>query len=376
MAKRTNVARWDSKSNRWVIKVQKDGIRKSFYSSVAGRKGQIECHNKADAWLEHNISNTNRKIREITAEYIEHKKLTTSKSNWRQLDGYVRNWIDPKIGNIKIGSLSEMHLQSVLDSAYAAKLSNKTLNNIRACLQNFLKYCRKANYTQLHVEDLVIRAGAYTKEKTILQPDDLKLLFSNDNVLLNKEVQYDIYVNAYRFEVLTGLRPGEVFGLQWNDIKNGIVHLKRSINRYGEITNGKNKNARRDFALTPLAQSVIEAQKRKCKELGIKSDYIFTTEEGEHISQSTYYKRWVKYREFTGMQSTASPYELRHTFVSAVKTLPEGYLKQVVGHSKDMDTYGIYSHKFDGDMRKTADLIQDIFEDIISSETDHEAVGF
>ena len=54
-------------------------------------------------------------------------------------------------------------------------------------------------------------------------------------------------------------------------------------------------------------------------------------------------------------------YEMRHTFVSVVKSLPEGYLKQLVGHSKDMDTYGVYSHEFLGDSKKTAELVEDIF---------------
>lgn len=66
--------------------------------------------------------------------------------------------------------------------------------------------------------------------------------------------------------------------------------------------------------------------------------------------------------------TTTSPYELCYTFVSAVKSLPEGYLKQVVGHSKDMDTYGTYSHDMDGDQKTTANLKENIFIEILKSE--------
>jgi len=61
-------------------------------------------------------------------------------------------------------------------------------------------------------------------------------------------------------------------------------------------------------------------------------------------------------------------YELRHTFVSITKSLPEGYLKQLVGHSKDMDTYGIYSHEIASDKENAAQMIQDIFDSIFKEK--------
>ena len=49
--KRINTAIWLEKYQRWQIKVQKDGERKTFTCPVPGRKGQIECNGKADKWL-------------------------------------------------------------------------------------------------------------------------------------------------------------------------------------------------------------------------------------------------------------------------------------------------------------------------------------
>ena len=37
MGKRTNTAAWQEKQGRWRIDVQKDGKRRSFYSSTPGR---------------------------------------------------------------------------------------------------------------------------------------------------------------------------------------------------------------------------------------------------------------------------------------------------------------------------------------------------
>ena len=56
MGKRTNTAVWEEKYQRWRIAVQKDGVRKQFYSSTPGRTGQREANAKADAWLEDGIA--------------------------------------------------------------------------------------------------------------------------------------------------------------------------------------------------------------------------------------------------------------------------------------------------------------------------------
>ena len=55
MGKRTNTAAWSEKHKRWQINVQRDGKRRSFYSSTPGRTGQREANAKADAWLDDGI---------------------------------------------------------------------------------------------------------------------------------------------------------------------------------------------------------------------------------------------------------------------------------------------------------------------------------
>ena len=49
-----------------------------------------------------------------------------------------------------------------------------------------------------------------------------------------------------------------------------------------------------------------------------------------------------------------SLYELRHTFVSLVQDLPDGKLKPLVGHSRNMDTRGVYAHSVEGSAEDTA----------------------
>jgi hypothetical protein len=46
--------------------------------------------------------------------------------------------------------------------------------------------------------------------------------------------------------------------------------------------------------------------------------------------------------------------------------LPEELLKQVVGHSASMDTFGVYGHAMDGDEERTVRIMDDVISGILS----------
>ena len=348
--KRTNTASWDEKNKRWRIAVQKDGVRRNFYSSTPGRNGQREANRKADDWLDKDIEERIRCDRALDF-FVENIRERTSFSNYDVEERRVRLYIKPEIGNIFVESITEATLQSIIDKN-SKKLSKKSLINLKATLTAFAKYCRKHKWTDLVPEDLSIPKGASGSEKNVLQPEEVQKLFSSDYTTWRGKPVVEPYVNAWRFQVLTGLRPGELFGLKWTDIKDDYVFLKRSINKFNETTKGKNENAIRSFKLTSLSKSIIESQP--------KTDvYVFP------VTSGTYYKDCLaRYCKANGI-TVITPYELRHTFISMAKYLPEGMVKSIVGHSKNMDTFGVYGHALTGDEDIIADNLQDVFDKII-----------
>lgn len=367
MGKRTSSAYWEEKRNRWRIDVQKNGIRKTFYSSTPGRNGKRECHEKADAWLDDGIVCATKKVKDMAAEYMEDLKCTTSQSHWRQYQNYIDNYIVKQLGNVRVEDLTEQHLQSVINKAYSSGKAKKTLLNMRACINNFLKFCRKSKTTTLFCEDLRIPKGAQTSEKIILQPDDIRRLFSEDTIVIRGKEMTEQYIYAFRFAVVTGLRPGEIIGLQRKDISGKVVRINRAVNYYGETTSGKNDNARRTFELSPIAEQILKDQLVFMARCGIVSPYVFPSSTGECTKQQTYAKHLKRFCEQHNI-TTASPYELRHTFVSVAKSIDTGMLKSLVGHSAAMDTLGVYSHDMQGDMHKAAGEVNALFDEILKSK--------
>ena len=373
---RTNTAAWSKARGRWEVSVQRDGVRRKFTCSTPGRNGQRECNRKADDWLSGAAGSrldrlrvaeavelyrrhvadlwaTRRGVKRAPDAPITGKDLGSDRPMFSLLDTWTADistrWVD-KVGDFEV--------QTILDKAFAAGRSRKTIKDIRHAVLALLKFCRRAGYTDYRPDDVEIPRNARNREKHILQPDDLAVLFSSDRTTYQGREVFDPTIDAYRFVVLTGLRPGENAFLLVEDIDGNVAHIRGSLNADGEITTGKNANALRDVTLYPLA---MEQVKRQLLLTGRRSGPLWGISR-----QDTFREQWYRYCAHNGLPHI-TPYELRHTFVSIAQDLPEGQLKQLVGHSRNMDTRGTYAHEVQGQRQRTAANLEKIFAELLAS---------
>ena len=367
---RTNTAVWLEKYQRWQIKVQKDGERKTFTCSTPGRKGQIECNAEADKWL-CGITMRSMRAKELYDNWIDELKLTTSKSYWSDYECVGRLYIKPEIGMRKVEAINEQHLQNVILKNFQSgkkgkPLSYKYLKTIRDCMSAFMKYARKCGQTNLRPENLYVPKSAPRGQRTILQPASIEKLFSSTQTFCSRKIQDDTFVHAYRFAVATGLRPGELLELTIENIFENMVRVSGSQNVYGEHTTGKNQNAQRDFALNDITRSIVLDQKRLRIKQGFRCEYFFCNKSDNQATHDQYRNAWMRYRTYNGLEDV-TPYELRHTFVSLVQTLPDGTIKPFVGHSQNFDTRGVYAHDVGGEKEAAAFLIGETLKKFIKT---------
>ena len=366
MSIRTNEAKWNESRKMWRIDVQKDGVRKSFYSKLPGRKGKIECHAKADEWLEHDVFNGDTRVQVLFNKWMEHQMQTTSRSAWSQYQSYVKCHFIPRFGFYKMAKLTEHDLQEMIDELAAQGLARKTLMNIRSACTCFLKWCRKHNYTTLRCEDLTIPAIAPKGERKILDVGDFPKVFQCGETTWRGKVVPEWYIHAYRFVLCVGLRPGELIGLQWRDVSfaDKRIYVKGSINKFNERTRGKNDNARRTVPIGEIALQILSDQRKMLMTHSMLSDYVFPGKNGLHVKEDTLRSNRYRFCAHNGI-ARVTPYELRHTFVSANVKLPAGLMKDVVGHSQNMDTYGVYGHVFGDSQDQAADAINAAVDKLI-----------
>lgn len=336
---------------RWRIRVQENGKRLSFSSSLPGNKGRKECRDKYERWLYDREAIGGKSVSRVCDDYLEDLKARRGETaeSYIQNERYIRLYIAPKCASKKMSKMTLREWQSVINEATGRNkpLSHKTLENLRGIISAIVKY-GYANYEcELLRGSLYIPQGHAKKEKEILQPDQLRRLF---------EPSDKWYHPLFCFLVLTGMRPGEALGLQIGDIKGDRAYINKSVSYRGIITPGKNENARRLVPLGSLALKIIKDTVARNERRNLHTKWIFCDIHGDPGNQSSMRNDWNDLKAERDLSGTT--YGLRHTFISITKSvLPESTIKDIVGHSVSMDTFGTYGHIVDGDSKRAAEII-------------------
>jgi integrase len=139
-------------------------------------------------------------------------------------------------------------------------------------------------------------------------------------------------------------------------VKKDRIYINRAINARGHITDGKNENARRMVPIGELAHGIIRQTIKRNEDANLHTKWIFCSPDGSQGKQNGMRKHWAKLKAERDLSGTV--YSLRHTFISLMKNvMPEAMIKDIVGHSTSMDTFGTYGHILSGDARQAAEII-------------------
>lgn len=344
--------------SKWVIDIQKNGIRKTFTSKVPRAEGKRIVKERALKWLEEGENEKNLPFFEIFERFLKFYEEKNGKNT--SLERYIcfgKNHIIPKIGKLPVGSITLDQFQSCISQAKpingrTKNLSKKTLGAIRETLSAFMKWAKPRKYIDEDFSsELFIPRTAEIKGKEILQLSDIENWFSHPSGLW--------YEKALWFQLLTGCRPGEVLGLKISDFnrKNQILTINRSINNRGEITPGKNRNAHRQFILSGKALEIFLDQIEISRQL--RSEWLFCGKFGQKPSPQKYYQTMEKIVILLGLPKI-SPYSLRHTFFTLCEAyLPSRSMKAIFGHSETTESHDLYGdHLIEGELLGIADKLK------------------
>lgn len=177
---------------------------------------------------------------------------------------------------------------------------------------------------------------------------------------------------AARIALYTGLREGEICGLQWRDIDfaSGVIWIRRSIGRgEGGCYPKETKTGRaRDVALPPSLSAYLQDLKAERNAASGKTlkptDYVLSIP-GEGYVQPPYLGRtWAALSKALGLKGTENRnvtfHDLRHTWATLavaggvdIKTVSSN-----LGHSNAAMTLNIYASSDPDAKRRAAELTE------------------
>lgn len=356
------------------ISQQKNGLYSARFVDKLGKRRQKrfkklqECRQwMADASYidEHsNIVQANNMMVDAWFDYwIDIKKKTVRPNTARNYSERYELNIKPVIGKMLLPDIKPLHCQKIFLNMAEEGYRTSTIYQTRIALFNMLEFAKENDVIRYNPCKKSVKSdmGKPSQKKEALTLDIQKKFLENATGLS--------YENQYRFILQTGLRTGELVGLQWKhvDFKNKTLTIDQSMEyRYkvGEWQIGppKSKSGYRTIPLTDEAVRILKTQKEKNKKIKVIpmewSDFIFLSRKGEPVKNSTYDTALFKICDKAGI-NRFSMHVLRHTF--ATRCIEAGMkpktLQMLLGHSNIGITMNLYVHTTEDEKRKEIDLV-------------------
>jgi integrase len=277
----------------------------------------------------------------------------------------LRRHVFPVLGSKAVGALSRSDCRALIACCHEKGLSRKSTENIARTVSSVLSQA---------VEDGVLaanpafRLGRYYRNGKDTKSEIRPLTREEAATFLqtareHAPREYALFLCALR----TGMRLGELLGLQWGDVdfRGKFIEVRRNLVA-GRLTTPKNGKTRRVDMSGQLAEALRGLHtERKAETLkrgwGHVPEWVFCNEDGgaldgDNLRHRVFYKVLPK----AGLRRIRF-HDLRHTFASLLLQQGESpaYVKDQLGHSSIQVTVDVYGHLIPGANRQAVDRLDD-----------------
>ncbi len=271
-------------------------------------------------------------------------RVTVKVTTFAGYSGVVNNHITQHVGGILLQRLEPHHVQAMYSNMEKNNASCETRRLVHVVLRRGLKQALKWGLVVRNICDAVDPPRIVKHEITPLTPEQVgKLLAAAKSDRLQA-----IYTTA----IATGLRLGELFGLQWADIdlNASTLSVRRTLTEVNgklTLTEPKSAKGRRLVTLPQRAVFALAEHRKKAVASGFAGvPFVFCNSVGGPLRRSHFHRNDFKPLLRRAGLPAIRFHDLRHT--SATLLLAQGVHPKVVqerlGHSQISITLDIYSH--------------------------------
>jgi integrase len=280
--------------------------------------------------------------------WLPHTETRVRPTTLRRYTSLVRVQISPRIGRVKLAKLRPVHIQSVIDAMVAEGAAPASVLQAHRVLSSALSQAVRWQLLSVNPCAAVRPPRADRKPLTVPTADETRAIV---------RAASDTYEVPVLLCATTGMRRGEVLGLQWSavDFDAGKFYVERTLQKVrGEVrfVTPKTDRSRRSISLPP---SVTERLRRHRKEQAERrmlvgpawSDLGLVVDrgDGQHLDPDTFSHAYSRIAASAGVPG-ARLHDLRHAFATTL--LAAGVHPKVVsealGHSSVAFTMDTYQH--------------------------------
>lgn len=257
-------------------------------------------------------------VREFAPRFLDEYAATHKPSERRSKERALAH-LRPYFGALRLDEIRQSHVQQFI-AAQRRKVSAKTVNNRLAVLSSLLRYAAK--------NEIITAPSLRFKSGDEIEGRKLSAVASTDIERLVTACTDGRYRVAILLAAEAGLRAGEIRALQWGDVRDGVITVRRSLdNETDEVVLPKH-NRVRTVPLSPrLAAALASLPKR-----GL---WVVSRLDGDALGYFGLNEAIVAVYDRAGVTRPPKPLHcLRHTFgtVCARRGMPLATLQDLLGH--------------------------------------------
>jgi integrase len=338
---------------------------KRIYHNQTFHGTKKEAEKQRTALLhQRDTGNLRKTSKETLSQYIskwleEIASKRVAPRTYQDYKSYMEHHVYPLLGDVLLSQLRPLDVQLLINQL-TEKGYIRLARYVHSILRQALEQAVKWEMISRNPARNVSVPRQKHEEQHVLSHDEMRKF-------LNAAL-YDPYYPLFVLLLATGMRPGEAFGLQWNDIdlEHNRIAVQRSLDRTGgkwSLKAPKTAQSRRSIPIpNEVSQILIQhglTQSERKKKFGDNYQdfgFVFTAENGQPIYKQNFVRRHFKPILIkAGLSTELRLYDLRHT--CATLLLGEGIHPKIVserlGYASVNMTLNRYSHVLP-DMQQTA----------------------
>ncbi len=287
-----------------------------------------------------------------------HVRVNVRATTATDYEGNIRRHILPYFKGHKIRHITPEQVEQFRAYLLENGVGRRTVNKCHTLLSGILRYGIRYRWL-IHnpaAEVPKLRAGTERRDGPIAE-----------NILTPSEVQRLLVAVDERWYMLllmavsTGLRQGELLGLQWGDIdwRNKEVHVRRQYTS-GHFSELKTKHSRRKVGLGNELLNALRGWKLRCPKG--QFDLVFPNGVGNPENHGNVLRRGFYPTLRRAKLHHVRFHDLRHTYASFLiaKNVHPKRMQALMGHSSIKVTMDVYGHLMKDADNQAAEQIADL----------------
>ena len=275
---------------------------------------------------------------EFSQTWLDEMRIQWRRSYIETVEGTLENYLIPEFGEKEVGHITRQEILSFRASLAKVQtrskkpLSASRINRIMTPLRMILgEAANRFEFT-----------SPYQGIKSLKVPRSDVEPFSLEEVRLILDTVRKDFTNYYTVRFFTGLRTGEIDGLQWDCVD----FQRRQILVRQALVEGKIEQTKTDgsYRHVEISQLVLDALKDQKKATG-SNTFVFCNREGNPLNHNNVTKRvWYPLLRHLSLRKRR-PYQTRHTAATlwlAAGENPEWIARQM-GHTTTEMLFRVYS---------------------------------